>query len=144
MSVIKAIREYFYTATELIKSKDRIHTDYLPTGSNQYAIYSIPSENGGIVREYIGGNQLREQTFVFAVRFNYSTSMDLTNIENSDFFSKLQDWVELNSKKGIYPQVEGATDLKVISTGNIFAVDESQRLAEYQMTLKLYYTKEAI
>lgn len=143
MMIIKAIRDYFYTSP-MIKDKERIHTDYLPTGSNEYAIYTVPSENGGIVRQYIGGNQLREQTFVFAVRFNYSTSMDLTNIENSSFFSKLQDWVELNTKNGIYPDVKGATDLKVISTGNLFAVDENQRLAEYQMTMKLYYNKEAI
>lgn len=143
MSIIKNIREYFYTSS-MIKDTERIHTDYLPEGSNEYAIYTVPSENGGIVREYIGGNQLREQTFIFAVRFNYSTSMDLTNIENSDFFKQLQNWVEVNSKNGIYPEVEGATDLKVISTGNLFAVDENQRLAEYQMTLKLYYNKEAI
>lgn len=143
MSIIKAIREYFYTC-DMIKDKERIHTDYLPPESNGYSIYSVPSENGGIVREYIGGNQLREQSFVFAVRFNYSTSMDLTNIENSDFFAKLQDWVEKNSKNGIYPKVKGATDLKVTSTGNLFAVDQNQRLAEYQMPMKLYYTKEAI
>lgn len=143
MSIIKNIREYFYTSS-MIKDTERIHADYLPEGSNEYAIYTVPSENGGIVREYIGGNQLREQTFIFAVRFNYSTSMDLTNIENSDFFKQLQNWVEVNSKNGIYPEVEGATDLKVISTGNLFAVDENQRLAEYQMTLKLYYNKEAI
>lgn len=143
MSIIKEIREYFYTSP-MIKDSDRIYTDHLPAGSNEYAIYSVPSENGGIVRQYIGGNQLREQTFVFAVRFNYSTEANLKNIENSDFFTKLQNWVELNTKNGIYPKVEGATDLRVISTGNLFAVDEGQRLAEYQMTLKLYYNKGAI
>lgn len=143
MSIIKEIREYFYTSP-MIKDNDRIYTDHLPAGSNEYAIYSVPSENGGIVRQYIGGNQLREQTFVFAVRFNYSTEANLKNIENSDFFTKLQNWVELNTKNGIYPKVEGATDLRVISTGNLFAVDEGQRLAEYQMTLKLYYNKGAI
>lgn len=143
MSIIKNIREYFYESS-MIKNEERIHTDYLPTGSNEYAIYTVPSKNGGIVREYIGGNQLREQTFVFAVRFNYSTSMDMQNIENSDFFSDLQYWVEKNTKNKIYPDVKGATDLRVISTGNLFAVDENQRLAEYQMTMKLYYNKEAI
>lgn len=143
MSIIKKIRQYFYEYPK-IKDEDRIYTDYLPSGSNEYAIYTVPSENGGIVRQYIGGNQLREQTFIFAVRFNYSTQANLRNIENSNFFKELQDWVELNTKNKIFPEVEGATDLKVISTGNLFAVDENQQLAEYQMTMKLYYNKEAI
>jgi len=51
----------------------------------------------------------------------------------------IQNWIEQNNKNRILPDVQGVQKIEVVQTGTLSLVDESQRLAEYQMIARLIY-----
>ena len=68
----------------------------------------------------------------------------LQNIENSQFYENLADWIEENSLSGNLPEMpEGmnAEEIEVLSPGYIY--DGAMENARYQIALRLLYYKEA-
>lgn len=141
MTIIESIKDYFKNCN-MIESDSTIYADYLPSEVTEYAIYQTGNQEGGIVKSYINGVKLRQFTFVFASRFDYSMINSVENIENSGFYEKLEKWIEDNNKNRIFPVgIDRPQKIEVLQTGAIFMVDPGGKIAEYQMIARLLYKK---
>lgn len=138
--MIDAIKEYFSKYPKIKEANSIVGFDYLPNqlGEDSYAIYATGDTNGGWVKKWLDGTGQKQFTFVFASRFTYSP-VAVQNIQNSNFYIELQNWIEKNNKNKILPNVQGAISIEIVQTGVLSLVDESQALAEYQMTARLNY-----
>ncbi len=70
----------------------------------------------------------------------------MTNITNSGFFEKFQNWLYDNSENEILPKLdEGLTAerIEAISSGYLFDISGDLSNARYQIQCRLLYEKEA-
>jgi len=142
MSNLEKVRDYFYLF-DGIGTESIIYGDYVPENAVNYSIVQAPSNQGGFVRRFINDGGVKEFNFAFMVKQNYSmrNDVDKINFQNSKFFQDLEDWIEENNKSEIYPLIEGAYKVEVLSTGFLFDVDEGGQFALYQMTARVLYNK---
>ena len=141
MSNLEKVRDYFYLY-EGIGTDSIIYGDYVPENAVNYSIVQSPSNQGGKVRKYIQSGGVKEFNFAFMVKQVYSmrNDADKINFQNSKFFQDLEEWIEDNNTNGIYPEIDGAFKVEVLSTGFLFDVDDSGQIALYQMTARVLYT----
>ena len=128
-SIIDALEKYFI-GCELLKD-GALRVDYLGEKPVEYTIEVLPCDP--VVKRYLGGSTVRQYLFAFGSREFYSQER-LQNIQNSAFYERLADWVEL-------PDGMEAQQLEVVSSGYLF--DGSMTNARYQIQLRLLYFKEA-
>ena len=100
------------------------------------------SNTGSLVRQYHGGSAVRQFVFVLASSNLYGEDV-LTNISNSGFFERLEDWMRVQTKRRALPQLPGsrmAQKLEAISTGYLYNATATE--AHYQIQCRLtYYQK---
>lgn len=138
-TVIESIREYFDNCP-LLKADAKLNLDYLGLEEVEYAIYSEPVNP--IIKKYVDGDELKQHTFVFAVK-NLMSDSYITQLENISFFDRFIQWVEQNNKKRKLPQLEGkrqAQRLEILTNGYLIAQDEGK--AQYQIQMRLIYKEE--
>lgn len=139
--MIEKILAWFDTC-DLIQDDSLFTVDYIPPEAVSYALYKTGDANGGVIRADVGGGKLMGFSFVFATRFSYSEVL-ARNLANNGFFDALQTWIDDQNKLNNLPEVNGAQAVKVLQTGVLSWVDETQKTAEYQMICRLEYYKEA-
>lgn len=138
-STIASVREYMMTCPFLDEFA-RINIDYLGAEPTQYTIDTIPTDP--IVKRYTNGDSIRQLVFVFASREYYGAEV-LENMANSDFYEKLADWLEQQSRQKNLPMMaEGkkARTIGALTSGYAFATDA--HTAQYQIQCKLTYFQE--
>lgn len=140
---LSKIKDYFNTYSA-IGTDTIIYADFVPENPVNYSIVQIPSENGGTIRSYVGGDKLKQFAFAFMTKQYYSTTNDADqiNLSNSKFFEDLQAWVETNNDNGVLPSITGAQKVEVLQTGFLFDVDDNGQYASYQMTARVIYYQE--
>lgn len=138
-TVIESIREYF-DSCPLLKADAKLNLDYLGLEEVEYGIYSEPVNP--VIKKYVDGDELKQHTFVFAVK-NLMSDSYITQLENISFFDRFIQWVEQNNKKRKLPQLEGkrqAQRLEILTNGYLIAQDEGK--AQYQIQMRLIYKEE--
>lgn len=138
-TVIESIREYF-DKCPLLKADAKLNLDYLGLEDVEYGIYSEPVNP--IIKKYVDGDELKQHTFVFAVK-NLMSDSYITQLENISFFDRFIQWVEQNNKQRKLPQLEGkrqAQRLEILTNGYLIAQDEGK--AQYQIQMRLIYKEE--
>lgn len=138
-TVIESIREYF-DKCPLLKADAKLNLDYLGLEDVEYGIYSEPVNP--IIKRYVDGDELKQHTFVFAVK-NLMSDSYITQLENISFFDRFIQWVEQNNKQRKLPQLEGkrqAQRLEILTNGYLIAQDEGK--AQYQIQMRLIYKEE--
>ncbi len=138
-TVIESIREYFDNCP-LLKADAKLNLDYLGLEEVEYGIYSEPVNP--IIKKYVDGDELKQHTFVFAVK-NLMSDSYITQLENISFFDRFIQWVEQNNKQRKLPQLEGkrqAQRLEILTNGYLIAQDEGK--AQYQIQMRLIYKEE--
>lgn len=138
-TVIESIREYF-DSCPLLKADAKLNLDYLGLEDAEYGIYSEPVNP--IIKKYVDGDELKQHTFVFAVK-NLMSDSYITQLENISFFDRFIQWVEQNNKQRKLPQLEGkrqAQRLEILTNGYLIAQDEGK--AQYQIQMRLIYKEE--
>nr|DAL04151.1 MAG TPA: Minor capsid protein from bacteriophage [Caudoviricetes sp.] len=138
-TVIESIREYFDNCP-LLKADAKLNLDYLGLEDVEYGIYSEPVNP--IIKKYVDGDELKQHTFVFAVK-NLMSDSYITQLENISFFDRFIQWVEQNNKQRKLPQLEGkrqAQRLEILTNGYLIAQDEGK--AQYQIQMRLIYKEE--
>lgn len=139
-SIINALEKYFINC-ELLRD-GCLRVDYMGERPVEYTIEVLPCNP--IVETFVDGSSNRQYLFAFGSREYYSQER-LQNIQNSAFYERLSDWVEVQSVNNILPELpEGmeAQELEVVSTGYLY--DGSMSNARYQIQLRLLYYKEAV
>ena len=138
-TVIESIREYF-DSCPLLKADAKLNLDYLGLEEVEYGIYSEPVNP--LIKRYVDGDELKQHTFVFAVK-NLMSDSYITQLENISFFDRFIQWVEQNNKQRKLPQLEGkrqAQRLEILTNGYLIAQDEGK--AQYQIQMRLIYKEE--
>lgn len=139
-SIIEALEQYFIKC-DLLKD-GCLRVDYLGEKPVEYSIEVLPCDP--IVKRYVGGDTVRQYLFAFGSREYYSQER-LQNIENSAFYERLSDWVEIQNRSGNMPALPDgmeAQEIQVVSSGYLF--DGAKSNARYQIQLRLQYYKEAL
>lgn len=137
--IINKIRKYFLKCP-LIDEFARINVDYLGVGPVEYTIDSVPSDE--IIKKYVDGGALKQYVFVFGSREYYGADT-LHNMENSGFYERFSDWIEIESDKGNLPLLEGnkkSVEMEVLTSGYLF--DASEDNARYQIQIRLIYYED--
>lgn len=138
-TVIESIREYF-DSCPLLKADAKLNLDYLGLEEVEYGIYSEPVNP--VIKKYVDGDELKQHTFVFAVK-NLMSDSYITQLENISFFDRFIQWIEQNNKQRKLPQLEGkrqAQRLEILTNGYLIAQDEGK--AQYQIQMRLIYKEE--
>nr|DAS83765.1 MAG TPA: Minor capsid protein from bacteriophage [Caudoviricetes sp.] len=138
-TVIESLREYF-DGCPLLKADAKLNLDYLGLEDVEYGIYSEPVNP--IIKKYVDGDELKQHTFVFAVK-NLMSDSYITQLENISFFDKFIQWIEENNKQRNLPKLEGkrqAQRLEILTNGYLIAQDEGK--AQYQIQMRLIYKEE--
>lgn len=138
-TVIESIREYF-DKCPLLKADAKLNLDYLGLEEVEYGIYSEPVNP--LIKRYVDGDELKQHTFVFAVK-NLMSDSYITQLENISFFDKFIQWIEQNNKQRNLPKLEGkrqAQRLEILTNGYLIAQDEGK--AQYQIQMRLIYKEE--
>ena len=138
-TVIESIRDYF-DKCPLLKSDEKLNLDYLGLEDIEYGIYSEPVSP--VIKKYVDGDELKQHTFVFAVK-NLMSDSYVTQLENISFFDRFIEWIEENNKQRKLPKLEGkrqAQRLEILTNGYLIAQDEGK--AQYQIQMRLIYKEE--
>lgn len=140
--IIDAIRTYIRKCPHLKKLNGaiKVNVNYLDDDYTVYSIEEVPVEP--IVKPYINGDSVRQFQFIFASREPYGPDV-LQNIDNSGFYEDFANWIENQNVLDNLPILNNdceSMELKVLSPGYAFAVDEKK--ARYQIELRLKYYKK--
>lgn len=141
MSTINAIRNFIITCPYL-DNEAIVNIDLIGNNPIEYSINLLPGEK--IIKTFIDESTERTCSFTFNTR-EYNEDV-LQSLENQGFYEKFADWLELQSKAGILPELgTGKTAKKIEATnwGYLFLQDTSQVSGVYQITCLLTYRQEA-
>lgn len=136
--MIEKIRKYFIEHVTLADEFENILADFLEKDATSYSIEPIPTEY--ILTKYADGGSLRQFVFQFGSREFYDNSV-MQNIENLNFYEKIQKEIEENNKKKILPDIEGIQSIECLNNGSIQDVESG--LAKYIIQMRITYIKEA-
>lgn len=139
MTIIDSLIDYFETCPIIQSLPSSIKVDFLTEKGRAISIEPTPTEP--VVRNYIGGSCEKQFTFSLAVKFNYSDEARM-NIENSAFFSELEEWLDDQVKNGNLPILDDgkeATLLEVTSNSYLFGVTQDMKYGRYQIQCRLVY-----
>lgn len=137
-SMIESIRDYFLKCP--ILKDGHLFVDYLGDATTDYSI--DPLVCSPIVKKYSDGGSLRRYQFAFMSCEVYS-QRDIENIQNSGFYERLAEWIEIQNKSNNlpeFPDVE-VQSIEVLSPGCLF--DAEGTVARYQIQMEIQYLKEA-
>lgn len=142
--IIDSIRNYMRNlkCLDTFNNAIRVNVNYLEENPDAYSIEEVPIEP--ILKKYVNGDSIRQYAFIFTSREPYGIDV-LTNIDNSGFYEKLADEIEINNDNEVYPLLDKGLEplkIEVISTGYAVAVTEDT--AQYQIQLKLKYFKKGM
>ena len=135
-TIIESLNDYFKTCPFL---KDGIiSAEYI---GGEDVKYSINAQNiaDPVIENYIDGSSKRQYAFTFNSNELYGPDA-IDQFNAYKFYEDLQEWIEDNNWKYIYPNVEGAEEMKILSQGYIYS--EDQYSAIYQIQLRLIYKKK--
>ncbi len=132
-SKMKAIKEWIETCHLL--EGDKINVDYLKDDINSYSIDRTPSTP--VVSTDILGGKVKQITFDFVVQAPLA-SQAIINLANSKFCEEFMQWVEMQNKKRIYPNIDGMQDVSCTSPGYVLQKTETTAIYIIQMKCEYY------
>ena len=143
--MLEAIRNYLLECP-LLSDDGKLGIEYL---SNEPINYSIEEVAGyePIITYYIDGSTVRQLLFSINSREYFGQDDIDTNLANSKFYEDFSNWLETNNKQKNIPELDGnkyATEIRALSSGYVFEVDEGMKKARYRIQCRLIYEMEEI
>ena len=135
--MLDKIRKYFKEHVTLAEEFNGILVDFLGEEATSYSIEPIPTEN--ILRAYTDGGALYQLVFQFGSKEFYDESLN-QNIENINFYERLQDEIDKNNKKGILPDIDGIQSIECLNNGTI--QDIQNGTAKYGIQMRITYFRD--
>ncbi len=136
-AIIDKIRDYIAKCPYL-EEYAQLNIEYLIDKIKAYSI----NENAGynpILSQDILGNQERQFLFTFDSKLYWNEDIQ-NNIDNSKFFENFRNWLEINNKNKIYPDIKGIYKIGATTNGYIFATNKNEAI--YRIQCYLNYFKE--
>lgn len=131
--IIESIRDYILTCPFLKDGK--VNIDYLP----DEMAYSIDPIGGDpIYKKYTDGSCLKQFQFALTSKEAYDGDAR-TGIANSGFYQFFEEWIEENTKKDIFPELDRYMPVRmdVLTGGYLFSTEAD--LGRYQIQCRLIY-----
>lgn len=119
-----------------------VGVDYLGAHHRAYSVDAVPGTS--IVKQFTDGSSQRQFLFVFASREPYGGSQR-ENLENAEFYEKLSEWLETQSRSRNLPEMDDgkeAISIEVLTGG--YVLNTGTREARYQIQCKLNYLQEGL
>ncbi|EJO5349565.1 chloramphenicol resistance protein [Clostridium botulinum] len=140
--IINSLRDYIRKCPYLdtFNNAIKVNVNYLEPNIDTYSIEEMSIEP--ILKKYVNGDSIRQYSFIFNSRERYGADV-LQNIDNSGFYEKFTEWIEENNNNNIFPVLDDGLEpleVKITSTGYVFAVTENT--AQFKIQLKLKYFKK--
>lgn len=135
-AMIDKLREYIAKCPYL-KEYAELNIEYLTDKVNTYSI----NENAGydpILNKFICGSE-RQFLFTFDSKLYWNEDIK-NNIDNSKFFEDFRNWLEINNKNKIFPEIDGIYSIGATTNGYIFATNANEAI--YRIQCFLNYFKE--
>lgn len=136
-NLIDSIREFILTCPFL--QDGRVNVDYIGEEMG-YSIDPLPCDP--IVQRYTDGGAKKQFQFAFTSQEEYDQDARI-NIENSGFFQAFDEWLEEQSFKGNFPDLEDGklpVLMETLSSGYLYDVNEIN--AKYRIDCRLIYVQE--
>lgn len=134
--MLEKIREYFKKEVTLAEEFNEILVDFLGKEATSYSIEPIPTDK--VLRPYTDGGGLYQLVFQFGSKEFYDESLN-QNIENLNFYERLQNEIEENNNKGILPEIDGIQSIECLNNGTI--QDIQNGTAKYGIQMRITYIK---
>lgn len=119
---------------------EELSTDFIEGESGSFSIYKVPNN---IKIPYNDGSSLNTEYYQFFAR--QPTQIDKERIDNQQFMSDLEDWVEERNLNEEYPDLSGmgrliCTEISVTDSAAITSQENDNAI--YQITIAIQYLKE--
>jgi hypothetical protein len=134
--MIEKIRDYFKENITLAEEFNEILVDFLGKEATSYSIEPIPTDR--VLRPYTDGGGLYQLVFQFGSKEFYDESLN-QNIENLNFYERLQNEIEENNNKGVLPEIDGIQSIECLNNGTI--QDIQNGTAKYGIQMRITYIK---
>ena len=133
--IIDKVRDYI-AKCPFLKEYAELNIEYL---IDKVVTYSI-NENAGYNPVIEGTEDLLgnyEEQFLFTFDSKLIWNEDIqNNIDNSKFFANFKNWLEINNKNKIFPEIEGIYEIGATTNGYIFATNANEAIYRIQCYLK--------
>lgn len=134
--MIEKIRDYFNEHVTLAEEFNEILVDFLGKDATSYSIEPIPTDR--VLRPYTDGGGLYQLVFQFGSKEFYDDSLS-QNIDNLNFYERLQEEIENNNKRGVLPDIDGIQSIECLNNGTIQDVEHGT--AKYGIQMRITYIK---
>ncbi len=132
-SKIEKIKKYIESCNLL--NGNKINVDYLKDKTISYSIDRTPS-NPVVATDILGG-KIKQITFDFVVQAPLS-SRAIENLVNSKFCEDFMEWIEIQNKNRIYPEIKGMQEVSCTSPGYILQKTDTTAVYIIQMKCEYY------
>ena len=111
------------------------------------AVAIVTDYSDKVRKKYIRVGADKEYGFSIILTKEYSTDMDALNLEAMNFAQAFMDWLEIQDKKGIYPEFPDGCQIKKMeclqNMPNLAGINAKEGLARYMIQCKItYFEKE--
>lgn len=142
-SIVEGLKSYFDECPIIKEMGTKIKVDFLKDESRTFSIEPIPGTQ--ILEEYLEKYSLRQYRFNLVAKFRYSDE-SMMNIQNSQFFERLGEWIEVESENGNLPKLpkgNNSEEINIATNGYLFSVTPDWKTARYQLQLQLVYMHQS-
>ena len=115
--------------------------DFLSSDANTASIEKAPGAK--TIEKKVNGDTIKEINIILRAWFPYSEELR-QNIENSNFYEDLSDWIEEQVNEDNLPVFTAnkvCTKVEVTTSDYLVSIADNGRKACYQMQLKVEYRK---
>lgn len=135
-AMIDKVKTYIDGCPYLADFKES-NINYLVDKVNVYSVNESAGYNP-IINLYLLGS---DRQFLFTIDSKLHWNEDIqNNIDNSKTFENIRNWLETNTKKQIFPEIDGIYKIEATTNGYIFATNANEAI--YRIQCKLEYYKE--
>lgn len=134
--MIDKVREYIAKCPYLDEYAE-LNVEYLLDKVDTYSV----NENAGynpIINKFLKGSE-RQLMFTFDSKLRWNEDIQ-NNIDNSKFFEDFRNWLEINNKNKVFPNIDGIYKIEALTNGYIFATNANEAI--YRIQCKAEYFKE--
>lgn len=141
IKTIDAVRDFFLKCPYIDKNS-KLCIDFLSDDSVDCSIEPIPIKRK--VEEYIDDGFEGQFVFNLVCRFDWNDEIQ-NNIDNSNFFEIISDWLEECTNNRDLPKLDDnftPNSIEALTSGYLFDVASDFKTARYQIQCRFLFEKE--
>ena len=140
MTKHEAIKIYFEPKVEELAG-NILSFNFSPESEDSISLITNYSDK--VRKRYVTGDVQKEYGFTIIIVKSYSTGCDDLNLEAMNFAQAFMDWLEIQDKKGIYPEFPDGCQIKKMeclqNMPNLSGVNQDGTMARYMIQARVIY-----